>query len=318
MAKNENAPQVALRSVETSNAAQASTLANDSAERAFLHQWRSAVYNSRLRPGPKLALIALAEFADETGNNCYPSHATIGKLCSANEKTIRTNLESGLAAGFLSRFQTRSGKAWAHYRYQLLVLIGADTRRPTEVHRAEKTSAPRSDGAEESSVASQIAKEELSGPSDVGSEETSAAKGASSGTLRQMVRKISPDGAEESSYDLALDLAHRTRKEESALSSDDKAVVWSKGLSLLTKSGLQESKARSVIGMLRKILRHDDTVLIELVNEAERQQIAKPEAWLIAAVARRQASPFARVIPASEEQANADADRALALFGAAP
>lgn len=276
MSRDENAPPVARRGVETSNAARDSARTNDSAARPFLHRWRSAVYNSRLKPGARIALLALAEFADETGGNCYPSHDTVGKLCGCNEKTVRANLDIAFEAGFLYRFQTSSGKSWAHYRYQLLIPDSADTRRPTEVHRADKSSGASQDG-----------KDKTSAPLNDAPEETSAPKDDCCGSFRQMARNISPDGAEEITGELAFDLAHRTGIEEDALTSDDKVVpVWSIAVDFLkTKTDKSDKQIRSFIGRLRKNLCNDDKRLVELIETAKREEIADVFEWLSAATA---------------------------------
>jgi hypothetical protein len=301
MTENENAPPLERRGAETSNAAQSSTRNKFSAPRPFLHRWRSAVWNSSLKTGSKIALLALAEFADAAGGSCYPSAETIGKLCRSTEKTVRANLASAVERGYVRRFQKTSSKAWAQYSYQLVIPPGADTRRPTDAHAADKSS-----GAT------------LTGPGEIfrsGADESLTSDNVCSGSFRHLVKNISTRAPEAFTDELALDLAHRTGK-EGALMSDHKAV-WSEGMRFLLESGVKERRARSVIGKLRKLLCNDDVALREIIRAAKCNLTAEPIAWLMGAARyrSRKSSSFARFDAASDSLSLAQATRALELLG---
>ena len=107
----------------------------------------------------------------------------------------------------------------------------------------------------------------------------------------------------------------------SSNSNSDRSVVsaaeaWKTALAVLTGTGLQEAKARTLVGLARKILREDDAALREIVETLAREPKVDPGAWLLAA-ARRRAQQAARparkpIAHASAAEAEATADAALA------
>ncbi|KAF1717915.1 hypothetical protein CSC74_03135 [Pseudoxanthomonas yeongjuensis] len=107
-------------------------MANEPYERPFILQWRSAVLNSPLGAATKLVLLVLAEYADVNGADCYPSLPSIARLMSANERTVRRNLDPAIEAGYIQRScigKSSNGfsQNWKHYKYELLIPTGADT-----------------------------------------------------------------------------------------------------------------------------------------------------------------------------------------------
>lgn len=98
------------------------------AVRPFVLQWRSAVLNSQTDATCKLVLLVLAEFADATGGNCWPSITSVSELAGVNERTTRRALDRATRAGWIER-ATRAvrGQAWRLYHYRLTLPRGAVT-----------------------------------------------------------------------------------------------------------------------------------------------------------------------------------------------
>jgi hypothetical protein len=210
MSENETAPARQRRGREHS-ATSSNVRGNDTDERAYMHRWRSAVFNSRtLSQGVRVTLLALAEFADETGANSYPAAASLAKMTGSSERTVRTALGLAQKAGWFVRAQptkggSGSGKEWASYRYSLVIPEDADTRRPPEVIRAERIAAATEHGAAKSAAPS----------------------GVCSGNSRSMVRQFPSDGAATVAAELAFDLANNSQSKEpksDALASADGAL----------------------------------------------------------------------------------------------
>lgn len=105
-------------------------MANEPHERPFILQWRSAVLNSSLGPMTKLTLLVLAEYADVSGADCFPSVPSIARLMSANERTVRRNLVPAIDAGYIRRSAKSTGTThgWKYYAYNLLIPEYADTK----------------------------------------------------------------------------------------------------------------------------------------------------------------------------------------------
>lgn len=87
--------------------------------------------NSSLGSATKLVLLVLAEYADVNGADCFPSLPSIARLMSANERTVRRNLDPAIDAGYIQRScigRSNNGPShnWRHYKYELLVPTGAD------------------------------------------------------------------------------------------------------------------------------------------------------------------------------------------------
>lgn len=73
-------------------------------------------------------------------------------------------------------------------------------------------------------------------------------------------------------------------------------VDWLRGV-----TGKPDAQCRSLIGRWRKST--GDAVLIELLAEAQRQDIQAPEAWITAAIKARERSAAKGAMPASAEEA---------------
>jgi len=119
-------------------------MANEPYERLFILRWRSAVLNSSFGPMTKLCLLVLADYADVNGADCFPSIPSIARLMSANERTVRRNLEPAIDAGFIRRSAKSTGTThgWKYYEYDLLIPEGADTKSARAAQGAGTKSAP--------------------------------------------------------------------------------------------------------------------------------------------------------------------------------
>ena len=98
-----------------------------------------------LRPGPKLVLIVLANFADAEGF-CYPSQATLARLTCQTERSVRSHLATLEAAGLIVRPRTQRrayGGIFGTDSYQLQIgRLAEGDRRPRLGHApAEESSA---------------------------------------------------------------------------------------------------------------------------------------------------------------------------------
>lgn len=97
--------------------------------RPFIHEWRSAVFNSSLPASTRMALLALAEFANEHGSDCYPSKDAVARYSGQDEKTVRGRLRDAATAGWIEQHQrTGNGSGWARHSYILTLPPGADIR----------------------------------------------------------------------------------------------------------------------------------------------------------------------------------------------
>lgn len=106
----------------------------------------------------------------------------------------------------------------------------------------------------------------------------------------------------------SLNLHHEPASQQRASRDADAAPVWTEALSWLTKSGMQEKQARSLIGKARKTLTDDQ--LLTLVRDAKQQHIADPKAWLAAAMRKKPSRQVAKPITkttSAEAEASADA-----------
>lgn len=101
-------------------------MARESKPRPFLAEWRSAVLASALDSGQKLALIALAEFANsDDGADCFPGVQKVARLASVNERSIRRHLDGLDGQGWFTRWR-RKGQQWRLWEYQLTIPKGPD------------------------------------------------------------------------------------------------------------------------------------------------------------------------------------------------
>ena len=100
---------------------------NERKSRPFLAVWRSAVFASNEESGAKLALLALAEFANsDDGGDCFPGVGTVALLASVNERTIRRHLDSLDGRGWFIRWR-RKGQSWRLWEYRLTLPKATDT-----------------------------------------------------------------------------------------------------------------------------------------------------------------------------------------------
>jgi hypothetical protein len=120
-------------------------------DRPYVLRWRSAVINAPgVRSTTKLLLLALAEFADTDGGNCYPTIAALEYVTKMGDRAIRRALAAAETAGWLSRAHSgrqRRGQGWKAYEYTLLLPEGADIRTArqlaSELHKGpDKATAP--------------------------------------------------------------------------------------------------------------------------------------------------------------------------------
>lgn len=100
---------------------------NERKSRPFLAVWRSAVFASNEESGAKLALLALAEFANsDDGGDCFPGVSTVARLASVKERTIRRHLDNLDGRGWFIRWR-RKGQSWRLWEYRLTLPKATDT-----------------------------------------------------------------------------------------------------------------------------------------------------------------------------------------------
>ena len=106
--------------------------------RPHVARWRSAVFRSPLPPAEKLAVLALGEFADADGSNCYPSIPSVAELAGVNERTVRRATNVAIKAGLIQRVH-RGGNSmgWRRYAYRL-VIPGSDEGADTLTTRSDE------------------------------------------------------------------------------------------------------------------------------------------------------------------------------------
>jgi len=63
----------------------------------------SIVWDSQLGPNEKLVLLALADFANDNGENAWPSVATIAQKTSLGERTVQRKLIEMIQSGLITR-----------------------------------------------------------------------------------------------------------------------------------------------------------------------------------------------------------------------
>ncbi len=153
-------------------------MANDSRERPFILQWRSAVLNSVESAPMKIALLAIAEFADTDGGSCFPSIETVARLSSLHARTARRLLLD--SKWFVRTDRSGTGQAWRTYSYRLVMPEGADTRTARQSQSDNKAISKREDTAPSPSdetcgllvqnVRAFSAEREGSAPSEIGLE----------------------------------------------------------------------------------------------------------------------------------------------------
>ena len=104
------------------------TTSDESRERPFVLQWRSAVLNAKLSPTQKLCLLVLAEWAELDGSDCFPALESVAQKAGVNEKTVRRALDATEPLGWFRRQHRQSTKGWKHFQYTLSLPDAADTR----------------------------------------------------------------------------------------------------------------------------------------------------------------------------------------------
>jgi len=101
-------------------------MGDESRDRPFVLQWRSAVLNSALPASTKLCLLILAEFADKDGTNCWPAIELVASKATVNEKTVRRAMDQAEPAGWIRRSHRGTKRGWRLFEYALLIPNGAD------------------------------------------------------------------------------------------------------------------------------------------------------------------------------------------------
>lgn len=117
-------------------------------ERSFIISWRCAVGNSDEPAAAKLCLLALAEWADRDGGNCFPSMESVAKWASFSERTVRRHLLENRSRFFKRKAGGGVGKGWRTSSFQLVIPDGADTssaRSSSSRRRLTKFSAEKVD-----------------------------------------------------------------------------------------------------------------------------------------------------------------------------
>lgn len=96
-----------------------------------------------VRPGAKLVLVALANFADAQGF-CYPSQSTLARLTGQTERTVRTHLAALEDADLIARpFENKRANGGL-YRADTFRLQMSKTERGTEPTRRDRRRASKS------------------------------------------------------------------------------------------------------------------------------------------------------------------------------
>lgn len=204
-------------------------MADDSRNRPFILEWRSAVLNSQQTSTGKLCLLTLAEWADADGGNCYPTIPSIASRASVNEKTVRRCLDQAEAAGFIKRTHKGSAQGWRRFVYLPIVPKGADTTPARSQERAGTESAP-------------------SPPT--------------CGLSVPNVWTLCSERAGTESTDLSITYPLSRNEDGEAITSDATRPVdlWGDGIRLLTDAGTPRDQAGATIGKLRKELGEDDAL----------------------------------------------------------
>lgn len=98
--------------------------------------------NAPMPASQKLVLLALAEFANADGSNCFPSIGSIARLTSYNERTVRRALDDALAGQWIDRRSQGSRQGWRLYHYDLRTPPGADSTPARQWSGEDTVSAP--------------------------------------------------------------------------------------------------------------------------------------------------------------------------------
>jgi hypothetical protein len=99
--------------------------------------------------GAKAVLVALAEFADETGF-CFPSQPTLAAMTEIAERTVRAHLKTLEQKGFIAREHRRvGGGKWTSDGYMLLA--ESEQLKPPAAKSAARSQRPNLPEAESAS-----------------------------------------------------------------------------------------------------------------------------------------------------------------------
>lgn len=237
--------------------------ADKAAGSAFMHKWRAAVLSRdcQLSSTQKLAVLALAQFADSNGGCCFPSSSTVAECASLSEKAVQRALIVALQGGWLKRFQREAkGKDWRGQAYEYQLLIPSAEERP---------SLAKPEGAERESPA----------PNDAEDSQSNAEDCESNAGVR-------------GSDDLAFDLVHypeerraEHKKKQELDASRPNDPIFGEALSFLMSKAVSEKSARSILGKVKREV--GDVRCLELIDEARKRDVTDPVPWLMAAMRRR-------------------------------
>ncbi|MFP1484022.1 helix-turn-helix domain-containing protein [Escherichia coli] len=62
------------------------------------------VINTEIKPvALKCVMLVLADFSDDNGDNCYPSHATIAKYSGMSKAAVKETIEKLMQGGVITQ-----------------------------------------------------------------------------------------------------------------------------------------------------------------------------------------------------------------------
>lgn len=102
-------------------------MADERKLRPFILRWRAAVLNSVEPASMKLALLALAEFANPDGSGAIPGFPRLAAMTSQSEKTCSRAFHDANGRWFTRREVKLTGKSWRAYDYTLKLPDAVDT-----------------------------------------------------------------------------------------------------------------------------------------------------------------------------------------------
>jgi len=125
-------------------------------------QWRELVASEHgpADPSTRLVLFVLALHMNQSGDNAFPSQATIARRAGLSERSVRTHLGLAENGGWIKVFnKPRKGQAWFVHEYLATIpdeLAQFCTSKPWEDdptwQRAENSAGRPSNGVDKSSV----------------------------------------------------------------------------------------------------------------------------------------------------------------------
>lgn len=117
-------------------------MSDERKQRPFILRWRAAVMNSAEPASTKLALLALAEFANPDGGGAIPGFPRLAAMTSQSEKTCRRAFEDANGRWFSREAVKLAGKDWRAYSYTLKLPEGADTMTARSREGADTVTGP--------------------------------------------------------------------------------------------------------------------------------------------------------------------------------